>query len=274
MEGESNKRVERGTVMIRIIVTCFVAGLSGCSSAPEKAASEKPPLEKPGSKAMSEAEKYYREGTDLLKTDAEKAVELLTKSLELGPDAPPALYNRATAYASLGRAEEALADVKRLEKVAPKIGAKLRLYLRASAVPYTDIAVHEFKAGKLKEALKACDQAIIYDPELADAWVVKGIVLKKLGETDKALDCYNKAAAAEPDSYEAYINRAELHSEQKRFDQALADFSKAIGLRPDEPSPYSGRAAVYAALEMPKLAEADRAKAAQLETKAKDSKEP
>lgn len=179
---------------------------------------------------MTDAELLYRKGTALLKSHPEKAIEYFTQSLELAPDAPPVLYNRAVAYASLGRDMEAVADVKQLEALDPVIGRQLRFHFKASAVPYADVAFSEWKAGNFAQALKKCESALTYDPECGDAWVVKGLVLKALGNTTQALECYNKATEVEPDNCYAYINRAELHHEQKRLEQALSDYAKAIDM--------------------------------------------
>ena len=88
----------------------------------------------------------------------------------------------AAALARLGRDAEALADVERLEKIAPEIGKKLRREFQASAVPYTDIAKQEFRAGNYQAAISQCDSALTYDPRLGDALVVKALALHKLGD--------------------------------------------------------------------------------------------
>jgi tetratricopeptide (TPR) repeat protein len=221
---------------------------------------------------MSDARELYRQGTELLETDPAKAIELLTKSLALNPDAPPAIYNRAVVYARVGRDTEAVADIDRLERVAPEIGRKLRAEMKLSAEPYTDIAKSEYEAGNYETALKKCDSALAYDPDYGDAWVVKGIVLKKMGQSEKALECYTKAVQVEPTNYWAYLNRAEFHHASKRLREALADYTKSIELRPQEPDPYSGRSAVHSDLQMAQAAADDAAKAAELKANRKGEK--
>jgi tetratricopeptide (TPR) repeat protein len=60
----------------------------------------------PNLAAAGQAEQFYTRGTELLDSDPERAIAYLTRSLELAPDAPPALYNRAAAYARVGRDSE------------------------------------------------------------------------------------------------------------------------------------------------------------------------
>jgi tetratricopeptide (TPR) repeat protein len=213
---------------------------------------------------MREAEASYREGTGLLNTDPGKAIEALTKSLELNPDAPPALYNRAAAYARVGRDAEAVADIDRLEQVAPELGKKLRAEFRLSAGGYTNIAEEEYRANRFEAAIKKCDSALAYNPKWADAWVVKGLALERLGQPRRAMECYNKGAEAEPGNFLVHLNRAELHEKEGHLQEALADFSKAIDLEPAKPDPYAGRARVYLGLDMKDKATADEIKAAEL----------
>src|SRR5260370_40128487 len=190
---------------------------------------------------MNKAEKLYIEGNNLIETNPAKAIEFLSKSLELDPEAPPALYNRVVAFARLGRDTEAITDLTRLEEIAHVVALKLRRELELSVETYTDIAKVEYRAGNFKMAITKCDSALAYNPQYGDAWVVKGMALAKLGEIEKALECYNNAAKFEPANYWAFLNRAELHHQHKRFKDALSDFSKAIELRPGEPDAYAVR---------------------------------
>jgi tetratricopeptide (TPR) repeat protein len=240
-----------------ILILVGACGLVGCSGAPEV---------REGS-AVSDAGELYRRGTELLETDPAAAIDLLTKSLAINPDAPPAIYNRAVAYAPVGRDTEAVADIDRLERVAPAIGRKLRAEMELSAEPYVDIAKSECQAGKYQAALKKCDSALAYCPNYGDAWVVKGIVLQKMGQSEKALECYTKATQLEPANYWAFLNRAEFYHAHKRLREGLADYAKSIELRPRDPDPYSGRSAVYSDLGMPQEAAADAARAAELKAK-------
>src|SRR2546426_1101318 len=96
-----------------LVSACVFVGCSGSAKVPENS-------------AMTDARDLYRQGTEFLESDPVAAIELLTKSLAINPDAPPAIYNRAVAYARVGRDTEAVADIDRLEQVAPDIGGKLR----------------------------------------------------------------------------------------------------------------------------------------------------
>jgi tetratricopeptide (TPR) repeat protein len=246
-----------------LFLVCILA-LAGCSKPVEPT---KGPALRLKASAVDDAKDFYRRGTELLTSNPAEAIELLTKSLSLIPDAPPAVYNRAVAYARLGRDAEAVADIDRLERIEPALGRSLRIEMSLSAAPYTDLAMSEVKSKNYEAAIKKCDSALAYDPKCGDAWAVKGLALKHLNQPEKSMECFNKGAEAEPDNWCVYINRAELHHEQKRLQQALADFTKSIELRPDDPDGFSGRSAVYADLNLPDKAASDAAKAAQLKAK-------
>jgi tetratricopeptide (TPR) repeat protein len=231
-----------------------VAVLIGCSKSED-------------SKILSrsdEAERLYREGSARLESDPKKAIELLTNSLDLNPDAQSALYNRAVAFARVGRDAEAVADIVHLERIAPELGRELRAHMALSAAPYTDLATEELNAGRFDNAIKKCESALAYDPNCGDAWLVKGLALRKLKRDDQALACLNRALDVEPSNFLAYFNRAELHFDRRQLQEALRDFSKAIELRSDDEEALSRRAEVYAALGMSEKAAADKATATKL----------
>lgn len=231
-----------------------VSVLTGCAEAPE--ARERA--------TMTKAEELYRKGTGLLERNPELAITHLSESLELQPDAPPAIYNRAVAFARVGRDAEAVADIERLEKIAPEVGRALRDEMKSTAEPYSDLGNRAFEAGNFEQAIAKYDSALAYNPEYGNAWVGKGLALKELGRTDQAMACYDRAAEVEPENYYVYINRAELYREQNRRKEALADYTRAIALSPDKPDPYLGRSELYSDLGMIEESRSDLEKAQQL----------
>jgi tetratricopeptide (TPR) repeat protein len=213
---------------------------------------------------MVEAEFLYKKGTTLLETDPERAVAYLTQSLALKPDSPPAVYNRAVAFASLGRDAETLSELKHLERLNPVLASHLHLKLKASAAPYTEIGNKEFQAGNYASALSKYESALAYDPEYANAWVGKGLALHSLGETAEARKCYDRAIELERSNFYAWINRADLSHEMNELEQALSDYSKAIELAPNDPNAYVGRSAVFSELGQPSNASRDKLRADEL----------
>jgi tetratricopeptide (TPR) repeat protein len=215
---------------------------------------------------IAEAKNLYEQGTEVLETNPSLAIELLTRSLDINPDSPPAIYNRVVALARVGRDREAVSDLEHLERIAPEMGRDLRAQMKVSAEPYTDLARAEYKAGNFELAVKKCDSALAYDPSHGNAWVVKALALKKLGDIASALECFTTALQIDPGNYWACLNRAELHREQGYLQESLLDYSRAIELRPTEPDSFEGRSALHLEMLLPENALADRTNAERLKT--------
>ena len=100
----------------RLLPLLFLVSLAGCSNAPKS----------PPEASTNQGEELYRKGTELLEANPENAIGYLTRSLQLVPDSPPALYSRAVAYARTGHESAAVADARRLQEVEPKLGQRLQ----------------------------------------------------------------------------------------------------------------------------------------------------
>ena len=61
-----------------------------------------------------------------------------------------------------------------------------------------------------RQALKACDQAIVSHPDLAEAHDFRGLILCRMGRYREALPAYDKALRLEPEFITALLDKAEL----------------------------------------------------------------
>jgi TonB family protein len=159
-------------------------------------------------------------------------------------------------------------------------------------------------------ALGACAEAIRLDPQNADAYYCRAMMLRDKGERDKALADINEAIRlrsdkaqyywmrgtlyGEKDMYEKgledlnrqieldgdaakhydYNRRGDFYYELGKFEEALKDYTKAIELKPDYQYHYSDRASAYEKLGKTDLAEADKLKASELELAGKVEQPP
>lgn len=61
-----------------------------------------------------------------------------------------------------------------------------------------------------RQALKACDQALVAHPDLAEAHDFRGLILCRMGRYREALPAYDRALRLEPEFVTALLDKAEL----------------------------------------------------------------
>ena len=86
-------------------------------------------------------------------------------------------------------------------------------------------------AGKkqYRLALGKYDMAINVDPKIAEVWLNKGIMHKKLDEYSDALQAFNTALTLQPDYFKAKLNKAEVLKLLQRYDDALDIYNELPG---------------------------------------------
>jgi predicted O-linked N-acetylglucosamine transferase (SPINDLY family) len=196
---------------------------------------------------------------------AERAVELMAKSISLDATSAVAYNNYGNALAKVRRYPAALESYDRAIALNPGYAdayfnrglAYLNLEHHQAAIDSFDgaIAANEnnpdayFKRAtafsRLKNhaaALADYDRAIACRANFAEAYSNRGMALKELGKIEAALTSYTRAIALKPDSAEAYSNRGVVQKELRRWQAALADYDKAIELRPGFADAYNNRA--------------------------------
>lgn len=200
-----------------------------------------------------------------------KEVEAYQKALELDPNYVNALHNLGLALRDLGqreRAVEALAKAGTLDPGASDAwnnlgvlrletgdleGAVAAFQKAAeadatSADPWFNLAIAQMKAAeketaserqepKLREAVRACDEALARNPKHYHAAYNKGIALHRLGEREGEVAAYRAALEVRPDYAEALFNLGAALSALQRNDEALKaweDYVRAASGDPNE----------------------------------------
>ncbi len=82
--------------------------------------------------------------------------------------------------------------------------------------------------GQAEEALICFDNAILIDPENADALVKKGMALEKLQKMEEALASYDRAIATNSSLTLAYLYKGAVCNRLQRFREALECYEKAL----------------------------------------------
>ncbi len=153
--------------------------------------------------------------------DPKKAVELITKAIEINPYSAAAYTNRGSALTQLKRLEAALASYNQAIAVDA-----------ACAEAHLNRGIVLKELGRFDAAIASCDRAISAKAAYAEAHFIRGNVLNDLKQLDSALASYNRALAIKADYAEAYFSRGIVLSALKQLGAALASFDQAVALRP------------------------------------------
>lgn len=114
----------------------------------------------------------------------------------------------------------------------------------AAKAPYS-AAAHEglcfalYQAGRLGEALHACERALALDPARPDALFNRAITLLGLGRAREARDAFDAVLSRRPDAADALVNRGLACMMLGRPDEALASYRRAIEIAPDNPEAHN-----------------------------------
>ena len=100
-----------------------------------------------------------------------------------------------------------------------------------SAVVHNDLGSEAVSNGKPQDALKEYDEALRYDPDLAEAHMGKGVVLELgFNKLDEAEAEYRKAIQLKPGLAEAHNNLGQLLARTGRLEEAVKEFDAASSI--------------------------------------------
>ncbi len=170
---------------------------------------------------------HHRQGQTAL------AMERYSEVLQKNPEHPEALYYVAVISCQEGQYQQGVNLVRRaLTFTAPQ--ARM-LNLLGQALD---------RLGQPLDAMKALDQAIALDPNLAAAHGNRANILIDAGLPDMALQAFDRAIALDPTSTPDLINRGALLELAGQPEDALKDYDAAIKLAPNAAETYCNRASV------------------------------
>lgn len=113
-------------------------------------------------------------------------------------------------------------------------------------------------SGKDAQAAYAdIEKALALDPEMADAHMIRGYLLDRLGQPDAALSAYKRGVTLAPRDAENQNMLGEAFLERRLFHEALTCFELALKLDDQCHSAYIGRATLFLDLGDPDAAVAD-----------------
>jgi len=101
------------------------------------------------------------------------------------------------------------------------------------------------QAGDLEDAAKDFTQAINADPNYADAYCSRGLVLGRLGKHEQAIGDFTQALALNPKNAGVYADRGAAYGYLGQHALAISDFTQAIALNPNSAGGYYNRSVGY-----------------------------
>jgi type IV pilus assembly protein PilF len=100
-----------------------------------------------------------------------------------------------------------------------------------SAVVHNDLGAEAVRNGRPQEALKNYDEALRYDPGLAEAHLGRGVVLELgFGKLDEAEAEYRQAILLKPTFADAHNNLGQLLARTGRLEEAVKEFDAATAI--------------------------------------------
>lgn len=124
-----------------------------------------------------------------------------------------------------------------------------------------------FEKRDFKRAVELLTQAVEASPELAPAYILRGLAYGAIEKYDESIADLNKAIELSPNDPRTLLIRAGTYEAKKQFDEAIKDYTEAIRLDPRDAESYSSRGVCHAQQGEEDKALADFNKAVELEPK-------
>jgi choline-sulfatase len=168
---------------------------------------------------------HLERGMEMARTDPATAVRELTSVLQEAPEAVLPRRYRAVALGVLGRHDEAVADMRALEKAGPLTAEDLVVLADSLRL-----------AGRTDEALMTLDKASALQPELVPAWLARGDVLIKAGRLEEATQVYQKVLTISPEHSEALRAMGDLSLVRGDLQAADGFYGRVLNAAPGDAS--------------------------------------
>jgi protein O-GlcNAc transferase len=163
--------------------------------------------------------------------DDERAIGLISRSVQISPKYAEAHINLANSLARKGRYGEAVASYQRAIKAKPAFFAA-----------HCNLAVALKNLGRLDEAIAAAKKAIQLNPDFAEGYNNLGLALASKGQYEKAVAAFERAIQLNPKFTDGLCNLANTFSTVGRDKDAVAVCNQAITVNPQCAEAYNNLA--------------------------------
>jgi predicted O-linked N-acetylglucosamine transferase (SPINDLY family) len=178
---------------------------------------------------------YNNYGNALVKVHrCQAAIENYDRAIALKRDYADAYFNRGVAFFDIEDYRAAIASYD-----------KAIALNRNNPDAYFNRALTFSRLNDYTAALASYDLAIANRANYAEAYSNRGFVLKELNQFEAALASYDQAIAVKPDFAEAHSNRALVLKELGKTNAALASYNQAIAIKPDFADAYNNLANAF-----------------------------
>lgn len=99
------------------------------------------------------------------------------------------------------------------------------------------------------EAIASYEQATTIRPTYPDAWNNRGVVLLELQKYPEAIGCYEQAIQAKPDYADAWNNRGVAFSKMEEYEQAVISYNQALQIKNDYTDAWNNRGVALSKLQ-------------------------
>ena len=94
---------------------------------------------------------------------------------------------------------------------------------------------------RCEEAITSYDQALKYKPDDHYAWIFRGIALDDLQRYEEAITSYDQALKYKPDYYSTWYFRGNALRNLQRYEEAITSYDQALKCKPDDHYAWNGR---------------------------------
>ncbi|OCR02733.1 hypothetical protein BCD67_07450 [Oscillatoriales cyanobacterium USR001] len=184
----------------------------------------------------------------------DKLVEADTEILFLDPtiqETPPVQYTSEQApmsssdYAKIG---DACFFEKRYESAINAYNQALQIQPEL-ADTWNNRGVVLTRMQRYKEAIESYEQATKLRPNYSDAWNNKGVVLLEMQQFTEAIACYEQAIQAKTDYADAWNNRGVALSKMQKYEEAIISYNQALTIKNDYTDAWNNRGVALTKLQ-------------------------
>jgi predicted O-linked N-acetylglucosamine transferase (SPINDLY family) len=163
----------------------------------------------------------------------QEAEAIYRQVLQIDPEHKDALHYLGLIAYQVGKNEIAAELIGKAIGVSPSAGMCCNLGLVLQAL------------GKLDAAIEQYRQAIVYQPNNAEAHNNLANALMEQGKLDDAVQHYRNALSIKPNFAEAHNNLGSSFQKQGNLEKAIVQFRKALSIKPDFAEAYSNQLHLY-----------------------------